>query len=429
MENKINYKGEDIYSAAVYYYGIMPNVQNTYDVVMKFDADIDPISLRKAVDLCQVRYPYLMIKVEKSLSKIRLVYNGKPIVIKNTKDNLVLATADTNEHFIALRYYDNTLVLSGFHGLADGNGIFQFLRTLLYYYVSDRYGETISTDGFRLVTDEIDPEEYTDPYLSFVPDADLKPLTPKKDKAPTFRISDKDNRVKISTPYYFYVKVLQKDLMKHCKVNDASPATLFNLLIARAIKNLNPDSMDSIDGGLANDLRPALGTFKSHYSTVGIITLPFDDKVWKLDAEMQNTAFRGKTILANDVDTIKAKLAGNKKFFEIIKKIPLLFIKKAMLRKIIKLNLGLNTFMVSYVGKANLGEIEKHILGMYNNPDSPGTNIILEVNALNEYFYLSFIQEWKERLYFEAFCQEMKNIGLNYEVVEEGNYEIPKVNL
>lgn len=428
MENKINYKGEDLYSAAMYYYGVLPDVHNTVNVVTKLDEDIDPVLLRKALDLCQIRYPYLMVKVEKTLSEIKLVYNNLPFVIKNTKENFVLATADTNYHFIAFRYYDNTLVFSFFHGLIDGNASLHFLRTLLYYYVSEKYGEDISADGFRLATDDIDPEEYTDPYLSFQPDEDLMPLTTNKEKAATFRIVDKDSRVTLSDPYYFYLKVPQKAVIKHCKGNDASPATLFNLLIARAIKSLNPDTTDSIDGGLANDLRPALGTPKSHYSTVGSLTLSFDEKVQKLDVETQNTAFRGKTMLANDVGNIKVKLAENKKFFDTIREIPLRSEKEAMLQNIIKLNLGLNTFTVSYVGKANFGDIEKHIQGMYADPDGPGTNIILEVMAINEDFYLSFIQEWKERLYFEEFCQELKKIGLDYEVMEEGGFEVPKIS-
>ena len=429
ITNKIGYKGEEIYSAAVYYYGTMQDLQNTYTIVFKMDEDIDPIALRKALDMCQIRYPYLMVKIKKTLSKYSLEYNEKPIVIKNSEKPLSLSSSESNDHFLGINYYGNTLNFCAFHGLIDGNGAFNFLRTLMYYYISDRYGETPSADGVKLVADEIDPEEYTDPYLDFIPDKNAQPLVMKKEKAPTFRIAEKDKRVHLSGPHYFFVKVPQKDFIKYCRANDASPATLFNILIARAVKKLNPDTSDSIDGGLANDLRPALGKLKSHYSSVGTLTLSYDEKIQKMDIEMQNTAFRGKTILANDIDNVKAGLAGSKKFFDIVKKIPLAAIKKTLLQKIIKMNLGLQTFMVSYVGKANLGDAEKHIQGIYSNPDSPGTNIMLEVNAVNENFYLSFVQEWKEKSYFEAFCNEMNNIGLNYELVEEGDLYIPKAEL
>ncbi len=53
-----------------------------------------------------------------------------------------------------------------FHGMTDGTGAYEIIRTLLYYYCSEKYHDAFNTEGIRLVGDEIAAEEWIDPVVS-----------------------------------------------------------------------------------------------------------------------------------------------------------------------------------------------------------------------------------------------------------------------
>lgn len=41
--------------------------------------------------------------------------------------------------------------------------------------------------------------------------------------------------------------------------------------------------------------------------------------------------------------------------------------------------------------------------------------IEIEIMSSNGYFFLDFVQQWQEELYFEAFCQQLTLQGIPYE--------------
>ena len=41
--------------------------------------------------------------------------------------------------------------------------------------------------------------------------------------------------------------------------------------------------------------------------------------------------------------------------------------------------------------------------------------IMIEIMSSNGYFFLDFVQQWQEELYFEAFCQQLTLQGIPYE--------------
>lgn len=422
------YKGEKLFSASIQFYSACDELKNTFRLNFKLDEDIDEGALRVAADKCQKRFPYLMVKVKSTLKEMELVPNPEPIPIIKGDGLVSIGSAETNHHLVALSYSENNLYFSAFHGLLDGKGVMMFMRTLMHYYTVEKYHENPSGEGVFLVEDEIDSEEYTDPYTVANLEKSEDFISSNSEKPDYFKISS-DKRVTPGGQYNFYLKVKQDSLIKYCKENDASPAVLFSLLICRGIKKLNPETSKTISCGLANDLRPALGTPKSHYSTVGVIPLDFDERIQKLDFEMQDTAFRGKILLQNDREHLKAGLRSGKKFYEFVAKIPLLVLKKAFLKKIVRMNLGIYTFTLSYVGRASFGDCEKHIKEIYSDADAKHTGIFVEVNSIGDYFFLNFVQEWKERLYFDEFCNQMKGLGLEYEVLREGEFKIPDVSL
>ena len=54
---------------------------------------------------------------------------------------------------------------------------------------------------------------------------------------------------------------------------------------------------------------------------------------------------------------------------------------------------------------------------------------MIEVMAVNGAFYLDFMQQWQEDLYFNAFCEEISSLGFDYELLDSGEQKIVKVDL
>ena len=49
--------------------------------------------------------------------------------------------------------------------------------------------------------------------------------------------------------------------------------------------------------------------------------------------------------------------------------------------------------------------------------------------AVNGVFYLEFMQQLQEDLYFNAFCEEISSLGFDYELLDSGEQKIVKVDL
>ena len=113
----VTYSGEEIFTAQPEYYAVSENSPITFRLSFELFEAIDPNALRFAADRCFERYPYLMVRTEVTEKAIRLKYNNFPIVVKETRDALMLNSEETNFHLIALTFYDRSLSLSAFHGL------------------------------------------------------------------------------------------------------------------------------------------------------------------------------------------------------------------------------------------------------------------------------------------------------------------------
>ena len=124
---------------------------------------IDATVLRKAVDTTMERYPYFCVELQRIEGEYAFVDNPRPVVISNSSEGVALNSKSSNYHMIAFSWFDNWIILDVFHGLTDATGAYEVIRTLLYYYCSERYGVRLKDEGIRLVGDDILPEEWIDP--------------------------------------------------------------------------------------------------------------------------------------------------------------------------------------------------------------------------------------------------------------------------
>jgi hypothetical protein len=124
---------------------------------------IDPEVLRSAVDTTMRRYPYFCVELRKIDGQYVFVDNPRPVVITHSLHGVELNSKDSNFHMVEFCWQDNWIILDVFHAMTDGTGAYEIVKTLLYYYCSERYQVELSAEGIRLVGDVIDDEEWADP--------------------------------------------------------------------------------------------------------------------------------------------------------------------------------------------------------------------------------------------------------------------------
>lgn len=81
---------------------------------------------------------------------------------------------------------------------------------------------------------------------------------------------------------------------------------------------------------------------------------------------------------------------------------------------------------ISYVGKVDWGEMDKHIKGVYTITDG---DLMLEVSAVADKFCITFQLMDKKREPLERLCEILDNEKIPYTVSERFTRYLPKLEL
>ena len=85
--------------------------------------------------------------------------------------------------------------------------------------------------------------------------------------------------------------------------------------------------------------------------------------------------------------------------------------------------------VVSYVGKADFKEAEKHIQDFRTWTKGPGNAVCVEISAVNGRFVLDVIQPFSSLVYVNSFLEELEENGINYELQDVQEVDLPDVKL
>jgi hypothetical protein len=111
---------------------------------------IDPAVFRSGVDMTMKRYPYFCVELRKKEGQYIFAENNRPVVISHSLHGVELNTEKSNYHMIAFSWFDNWIIMDIFHAMTDGIGAYEVIRTLLYYYCSERYHVKLNDAGIAL---------------------------------------------------------------------------------------------------------------------------------------------------------------------------------------------------------------------------------------------------------------------------------------
>lgn len=387
---------------------------------------IDPDVLRHAVDTTMKRYPYFCVELQKKDGQYVFAENHRPVVITNSLHGVSLNSQASNYHMVALCWQDNWIILDMFHGMTDGTCVYEVLRTLLYYYCSEKYNVKLKEEGIRLVGDEICAEEWDDPVANHTDLPNPRPLNLMPDALNLIASAglEADNRHTV-----YSIAVSESEFMRFNLDNDGSPGTMVTLLLSRAIAKLYPDSKDMIRIALCVNQRSALHTPLAHQSLVGGVLLEYKEKMRNWPLNKQATAYRGMVYVQTMEENVLMGVSSNKGVSSLILSKETDQERLEVVRSINSLTPKLITATVSYVGKANYREAEQYIRDFRAWTSSESSNLIIEISAVNGRFTLDFLQKFSNPIIVNAFLKELEENGIVYDLQDVNELDLPNIEL
>lgn len=386
---------------------------------------IDPTILRTSVESTMLRYPYFCVELQKKNGQYVFIDNERPVVITDSLEGVELNSEESNYHMIAFAYQDNWLELDVFHGLTDGTGAYEVIRTLLYYYCSKRYDVKLSDEGIQLAGEEISKEEWIDPVEAA---SDL-PTPARNELSKALNLMELAGITPETKSTVYSIAIPESEFMRFNIENDGSPGTMISLFFSRAIAGLYPNEKDAIRIALCVNQRKALKAPRAHQSLVGGVMLEYKDKMRDWPLSKQATAYRGMVFAQT---TEKAVLSGVSN----LKGVTQLLLSKENDQERVgiagQIGLMSNQILnatVSYVGKADYKEAERYIRDFRTWTSPSGNTMLIEISAVNGRFVLDIIQPFSNPLFVNAFLKELEEHGITYDLQDVQELKLPNIKL
>lgn len=386
---------------------------------------VEPDVLRGAVDATMRRYPYFCVELRKVDGNYLFAENHRPVVLVNSSHGVELNSEESNYHMVAFSWWDNWVMLDVFHGLTDGTGAYEVIRTLLYHYCSERYHVHLDREGIRLPKDVVSAEEWADPVAgrADLPTPSRSSLSKALDPIATAGLADDRRRT------VFSVAIPEDEFMRFTGKNNGSPATMVSLLLSRAIATMYPDSSDTIRVSLCVDQRRVLGAPLAHQSLVGAAFLEYGKDMRDLPLERQAPIYRQMVFAQTERDVVLMGVASQCGIARMLlskddelERVGVAEAVAAVARDVI-------TVSVSYVGKADFGEAERYVRDFRLWTTTASNGLTIEMSAVNGRFILDFIQAFASPLFVNAFLEELEGHGVEYDLQDVRDLELPTIRL
>ena len=384
---------------------------------------IDPAALRNAVDATMKRYPYFCVELQKENGQLVFVENHRPVVISHSMRGVELNSEDSNFHMIAFCWQDNWITLDVFHGMTDGTGAYEVIRTLLYYYCSERYQVVLKDEGIRLAGDAICEEEWADPVC----DAELP--VPERSQLPKALNPLESAGIEndhVNTVYSIVIS--ESEFMRFNINNDGSPATMVSLLLSRAIARVNPEATDPIRIILCVNQRKALQAPLAHQSLVGGAFLEYKDGMRSWPISKQATIYRGMVLAQTREETLRAGVSSQKGLAQLLLSKETDEERIAIAEAMTNMGKYVGSASVSYVGRANYKEAEKYIRD-FRTWAFATSDLLVEISAVNGRFVLDVMQTFSDPVYVNALLAELDENGIEYDLQDVSKLEVAGIRV
>ena len=411
------------------FYFVSDRLSYTIRGEVDLNEDIDGAVLQHAVDRAFLRFPYFSVKLVKDENKLVLKKNTLPHIVVEGDEQIILGSEDVNYHLVVVSFSDNKIFFNVSHCITDGIGRAPFTKSVLYYYITEKYGVELDDEGIYLAGSELFDDEEGEPIRDDeVMEAEA---TYFKKIGQAYKLTQgqlvKDNR---QTEYRFCVP--EKEFMALNRELNATPNSLASALLAQVAWELNDDIDKNIVVNLCFNLRPGLNNKHNHRFLLSCMPLAYEPDM--KDMDLQNICRYSRELINFQKHDENARFIckNNKRVFDKIQKIKSLETKQKVMRASVYGNEGFlsTTFLASYIGKNNLGSLSPYVKAMFTSVDSiPEGGIAVEITSADGFFFFSFIQDFTADVYVNAFINKLKEHGIEVTKLGKGAVMTPKIEL
>lgn len=266
---------------------------------------------------------------------------------------------------ITATYYGNKVSVSAYHTMVDGIGLNEIFKTLLYFYISSYTGVhdepvTVQTKEGRA------PEEY---YKTVSPD-ELGEFTP----VPLYTMpylkeyaEDPDMEANEDGSKYFASISFSADaFIGECKKIGANPTAMLAFLTSKAFYALNPKEQKDMFFEITTSVRKTFGAEGciSNCTSDVIAQMCYNDIVNGDEAELVRK-FRAEMNSQRSDDYVKTK---------------------RQLSSTYELNCVSKKITLTYIGKIDIGENTKHIIGFEMSTNAAQLVMLMQIG--NEFLLM-----------------------------------------
>ncbi len=389
-----------------------PEHPNTMCVIARLKEPIDGDILQSVVQELSVRFPYFYVKAVVRDNDVYPEHNPLPMTVRNTWDPIDFNSAQSNYHLAAWKYEGTRVALEISHSLTDGAGVFPYVKSVLYLYLTRKTGEALDPEGIRLPKEAIPESETGNPFAALDIDGAKEPLYIKPTVEDFLRIKAEGDL----TPQVHYVKLKESQLIEYCRDFDGSPNAMIAVMFARAARKYDPDNEKTVSVSVAIDHKAMLGSYDNYRLFANVIELDFPKSISLNDLMKSCTMARGQMMLQAQPENSLWAMKQRKLTYAKLGQLPL-EIKLGAIAK--SAGLPRWTFSVSYVNSRSFGSLDSYIEGLSVVADPGVFDIGCEISCINHHFFLTIIQSFTADRFVELFLRELSSVGIDCEVLRK----------
>ena len=412
------------------FYAITDRMNYTIRGEVDLFEQVEAEPLQKAVDTAFQRYPYFSVQVVLKDNILNVDPNPRPHNIIHSADRVILGTEEVNYHLVVVSYYENKIFFNVSHSITDGAGRAPLTKTVLYYYLKYRHPDMeLDPEGIYLAGEEAFEDERSEP----VPLEEIMNAQPTyyKPLGKAFKLTEKGT-IKDNIQTEFRFRIDEKEFMKLNKSQDASPSVLVSALLAQMTWQKYPEIEEDVIINLCMNMRSGLHNKHSHLPLFTCIPLNCQPCMKDFELDKICTCLRGMVMIQSQEENVQYLYKQYLLGMEQLHQIPDLKEKREIVSASLYQIGGLlsSTFIVSYVGKNNLGSLYPYVEAMYTTVDAiPNGGVIVEITSADGYFYFTFMQDFSTDEYINSFCGLLRDRGLTVEELGSGPILAPGIRL
>lgn len=389
-----------------------PEHPNSMCVIAELKELIDGAVLQGVVQELSVRFPYFYVKAVVRDNDVFPEPNPLPMTVRNTWAPITFNSAQSNYHLAAWKFDGTRMAFEISHSLTDGAGVFPYIKSTLYLYLTRTTGMELDPKGIRLPGEEIPRSETGNPFADLDIDAAEEPLYLKQTTQDFFRVKVEGN----PNPQVHYVKLEESQLIRYCRDFDGSPNAMMSVLLAKSARQYDPENEKTVSVSVAIDHKAMLDARDNYRMFANIIELDFP-KDRPLDDLLKScTTARGQMMLQAQPENSLWAMKQRKLTYAKLGQLPL-DVKLGVIAK----SAGNTrwTFSVSYVNSRSFGSLDPYIEGLYVIADPGVFDIGIEISCINHNFFLTIIQSFSADRFIDIFLKELSSVGIDYEVLRK----------